>query len=178
MNDKSSLREAIILRKKSFSIIERERLSAIIIKRLEAHPRFLSSRTILFYYSLPDEVDTHNCIEKWSRQGKRILLPVVVGKNLEIRLYKSPKNLEKGAYHIEEPKGNAFVNYEQIELALIPGISFDKNGNRLGRGKGFYDRLLYRLAPYKIYKMGICFDFQKYNKIPTESHDISMDEVL
>ena len=75
---------------------------------------------------------------------------------------------------IEEPTGEAFTDYTQIDFAIIPGVSFDKNGNRLGRGKGYYDRLLPQLHSYNV---GICFDFQVSDEIPTESFDKPMHEV-
>lgn len=91
------------------------------------------------------------------------------------RRYTGPQNLQTGeAYHIEEPTGEAFTDYTQIDFAIIPGVSFDKNGNRLGRGKGYYDRLLPQLHSYNV---GICFDFQVSDEIPIESFDKPMHEV-
>ena len=107
---------------------------------------------------------------------KQILLPVVIGNDLELRLYTGPQDLKKGAYGIEEPVGEPFTDYASIDLAIIPGVAFDVHGNRLGRGKGYYDRLLPRLP--HIYKIGICFPFQLLEEVPTEALDVRMDEVL
>ena len=94
---------------------------------MEQHPLFIAAKTVLLYYSLGDEVQTHDFIEKWYRQ-KDILLPVVKGDILELRRYTGPQNLQTGeAYHIEEPTGEAFTDYTQIDFAIIPGVSFDKN---------------------------------------------------
>ena len=148
--------------------------SIALLNKLEQHPLFIAAKTVLLYYSLGDEVQTHDFIEKWYRQ-KDILLPVVKGDILELRRYTGPQNLQTGeAYHIEEPTGEAFTDYTQIDFAIIPGVSFDKNGNRLGRGKGYYDRLLPQLHSYNV---GICFDFQVSDEIPTESFDKPMHEV-
>ena len=130
---------------------------------------------MLLYHSLPDEVDTHAFIRRWSAQ-KRILLPVVKGYDLELRLYIGDDRLTEGAFHIDEPTGTAFTDYAAIDLAVIPGVAFDRRGNRLGRGKGYYDRLLPRIPT--AYKLGLCFPFQVLNQIPAEAHDIPMDEVL
>ena len=130
---------------------------------------------MLLYHSLPDEVDTHAFIRRWSAQ-KRILLPVVKGDDLELRLYTGDDRLTEGAFHIDEPTGTAFTDYAAIDLAVIPGVAFDRQGNRLGRGKGYYDRLLPRIPT--AYKLGLCFPFQVLNQIPAEAHDIPMDEVL
>ena len=149
--------------------------SADVLNRLEAHPVFRTAHTLLLYYSLPDEVNTHDFIRKWSAH-KQILLPVVIGDDLELRRYTGPADLKKGAYGIEEPVGEPFTDYDSIDLAIIPGVAFDTHGNRLGRGKGYYDRLLPRLP--HTYKIGICFPFQLVEEVPTEAQDVRMDEVL
>jgi 5-formyltetrahydrofolate cyclo-ligase len=76
-----------------------------------------------------------------------------------------------------EPTGPLFApeNYDEIELALIPGMAFDRAGHRLGRGKGYYDRLLPRL---KAQLLGICFPFQLLDEVPAESHDIPVGEII
>lgn len=148
--------------------------SAALLEKLEQHPRFASAHTVLLYYSLPDEVQTHRFVEKWHRQ-KRILLPVVKGDILELRIYTGKGCLKTSEpYHIEEPEGEAFTAYGEIDLSIIPGVSFDTQGNRLGRGKGYYDRLLPLLHTYNI---GICYGFQVSKEIPTEPFDLPMDEV-
>lgn len=144
------------------------------LKQLEQHPRFVSARTVLLYYSLNDEVQTHDFVDKWHRQ-KNILLPVVKGDVLELRLYQGRESLCTGtAYRIEEPTGEAFTRLEEIELAIVPGVSFDAEGHRLGRGKGYYDKLLPQLSSYNI---GICYAFQVSEHIPTEAFDQPMQEV-
>ncbi len=130
---------------------------------------------MLLYHSLPDEVDTHALIRRWAGR-KRILLPVVVGDDLELRLYAGDDRLAPGAFHIEEPRGEPFTDYAGIDLAVIPGVAFDRAGNRLGRGKGYYDRLLPRLAD--TYKIGLCYPFQLADSLPAEAHDVRMDEVV
>lgn len=135
---------------------------------------FQSAHTILLYHSLQDEVHTHDFIEKWSK-SKRIVLPVVIEDELELRSYSSPNDLAIGAYGILEPTGTPFHDYDSIDLAIIPGVAFDTAGCRLGRGKGYYDRLLPKLTAHKI---GVCFPFQFVDEVPAEELDIRMDEVL
>ena len=131
----------------------------------------------MLYYSLPDEVDTHTLVDSLLMSGKHILLPRVTGEGtMELRRYTGPSDLAQGAYNIMEPTGEVFDNYTDIDLAVIPGVAFDKDGNRMGRGKGYYDRLLPKLA--NTYKIGICLPFQLVEKIPTDKHDVRMDEVL
>lgn len=129
----------------------------------------------MLYHSLSDEVDTHAFIRKWSRK-KRILLPVVIGDNLELRIYTGPEDLAIGAYGIEEPIGEPFTDFAAIDFIAVPGVAFDRSGNRLGRGKGYYDRLLPRIP--SAFKAGICFPFQLVEEVPAESFDIRMDEII
>lgn len=149
--------------------------SAEILAALEIHPVFRAAKTVLLYHSLPDEVDIHDFIRKWCEK-KRILLPVVTGDELKLRTYSGPGNLAIGAYGIEEPTGEFFTDYSAIDLIVVPGVAFDRKGNRLGRGKGYYDRLLPQIP--SAYKAGICFSFQIVEEIPAEPFDICMDEVI
>lgn len=150
-------------------------LSANILAVLEAHPAFETASTVLLYHSLPDEVDTHAFIEKWCRQ-KKILLPVVRGNDLELRRYTSPDDLATGAFGILEPVGDPFTDYSSIDFIAVPGVAFDRRGNRLGRGKGYYDRLLPHLP--QAYRAGICFPYQWVEEVPAEPFDIPMHSVI
>ncbi|MDE6843571.1 MAG: 5-formyltetrahydrofolate cyclo-ligase, partial [Muribaculaceae bacterium] len=94
--------------------------------------------------------------------------------NLEILPYEQTR-LELGSFHIEEPTGDDLVDPSQIEMMVIPGVAFDRRGNRMGRGKGFYDRLL---QTAKATKIGVGYEFQLMDEIPTEEHDVPMDIVI
>ena len=173
--EKKELRNLITQKKKECTSEQLARWSSNLLSKLEAQPTFIQARTVLLYYSLPDEVQTHEFIERW-KDKKQIILPVVVGPTeLELRRYTGKNDLAKGAFGIEEPIGKPFNQMDEIDLAVIPGVGFDMQGNRLGRGKGYYDRLLPKIhAP----KIGICFRFQLVDKIPTNQYDCPMDEVL
>ena len=111
--------------------------------------------------------------------GKKVLLPEVIdGENMVIREYTGKHDLKEGAFHIMEPIGSLFPEekYQEIHLAIIPGMAFDQQGNRLGRGKGYYDRFLQKIP--QVYKIGICFPFQLVDEIPTEETDIKMDAIM
>lgn len=150
-------------------------LSVEALQRLEACEAFLQSDVVMLYYSLPDEVDTHRFVRQWAGK-KQVVLPVVVGDDLELRRYTGPQDLAVGAYGIEEPTGPPFEHPEQIGCIVVPGVAFDRQGNRLGRGKGYYDRLLPRLPQAR--KIGLCFPFQLVDKVPAEPFDIRMDEII
>ena len=134
-------------------------------------------KTIMMYYSLDDEVNTHETVDRLVAMGKRVVLPAVTGDTtMELRCYEGPKDLMGGFFHIMEPVGKTFTDFDTIDVAIIPGMGFDTRGNRLGRGKGYYDRFLARVPV--LYKIGVCFPFQKMPGIPADDNDIMMDEVI
>jgi 5-formyltetrahydrofolate cyclo-ligase len=148
--------------------------SVEIFNRLETHAIFHEAHTVLLFYSLKDEPDTHSFIEKWSGE-KEILLPALCGENLELRVYNGCEGLLRGAYGIWESSGRLFTDYASIDLAVIPGVAFDRSGNRLGRGKGYYDRLLPHISACKL---GVCFSFQLVENVPIGEFDVRMDEII
>lgn len=177
MISKLQLRKEIKNSKRQFTSQQLHELSFAVITRLLAHPRVKSAKTIMLYHSLPDEVDTHTIVDSLLMSGKTILLPSVTGEGtMELHRYNGPNDLQIGAYGIMEPTGELYTDYANIDLAVVPGVAFDHDGNRMGRGKGYYDRFL-PLVP-QAYKLGICFTFQKVDSIPTDEHDIRMDEVI
>ncbi len=172
--DKKTLRKFIRECKAKHTAEELERESRAVVRRLEAHELFRTAKTICLYASLPDEVDTHALIERY-RSEKRILLPSVKGNVIELHEYGCDDKTLTGDYGITESGGVVFADYDSIDLVIVPGMAFDRTGNRLGRGKGYYDRFLSLL---KASKVGICFDFQMVDSIPTLPHDIRMDVVI
>ena len=156
-------------------LLEAERIAAAdeVFEQLEKTAAFLLADKILMYHSLPDELSTHRFLDKWNGR-KRFFLPRVNGVNLEILPYDESR-LELGAFHIEEPTGENTVSADEIELVIVPGVAYDRRGNRLGRGKGFYDRLL---ASTRATKVGVGYEFQMVDEIPAEPHDVKMDMVI
>ena len=134
-----------------------------------------SPMLILLYWSLPDEVQTPALIERLHQLGHRVLLPVVTGNTIQLAEYSDTAGMTTGAFDIQEPVGEAFDNYDEIDLAFIPGRAFTTGGARLGRGKGYYDRLLTQMRCPLI---GVCFPFQIVEEIPMETHDIMLNEVI
>ena len=175
--DKAALRKEVRARKKKFSTEELIEQSRPIIEHVLTHPRLKESKTVLLYNSLPDEVYTHDLIQQLHTDGKAVLLPVVISDTeMELRLYHGSEAFETSTYGILEPTGEAFTDFSSIDFALIPGMAFDAQRNRLGRGNGYYDRFLPLLT--NAYKLGICFPFQFLPSIPTEETDIKVDECI
>ena len=151
---KQELRQLIRQRKQLHSVDE----SVVVTARLRRDPHYTHARTLLLYSALPDEVQTQPLLDELLSQGKTILLPRVV----------SDTNMEL--------TGQLFTDYKQIDIAVIPGMAFDREGHRLGRGKGYYDRFL-TLIP-DVYKIGMCFPWQMADNVPCAPHDIKMDAVI
>jgi len=174
--DKATLRREIRAAKKAVPFHEKLLRSDAIMRQVEQLPIFIGAETVLLYWSMEDEVQTHEFVERWYRK-KRILLPCVDGDLLRLRTYQGPDSMIAGEqFGIGEPTGEEYTDYDSIDLIIVPGVAFDRLGNRMGRGRGFYDRLLQQTA--HAYKIGVAFDFQLRDTIPTEPHDIAMDKVI
>lgn len=176
---KKELRRRMREKKRQFTQQQLDELSLPIVTRLKE--RLGDAQTILSYASLPDEVDTRQLNEDLVGEGRTVLLPKVLdGETMELRRYTGRQDLQEGPFHIMEPVGECFSDYSQIDVALIPGMAFDLQGHRLGRGKGYYDRFLSklhnRIGSYCV--IGVCFDFQKVEEVPTDEYDVPVDEVI
>ena len=174
--DKQELRKEIRNRKRQFSQDQLGELSLSAISKLRKHPKVMAAHTLLLYYSLPDEVNTHRFLGAWG-QAKRLLLPVVQGEDLVLRQYRPHAPLQCGAYHIAEPLGEAFTSYADIQLIVVPGVAFDAAGHRLGRGKGYYDRFLSQPQLLRVPTIGICYPCQLLAHVPVEPHDVCIGKV-
>lgn len=173
MMTKQEMRQMIRLRKQQHTADE----SSVVIARLKENPRFLQAQTLLIYSALPDEVQTQSLLDELTEAGKTVLLPKVVSsEDMELRRYTGTSSLQPGAYGIMEPVGERFTDYATIDIALVPGMAFDAQGHRLGRGKGYYDRFLAKVPD--VYKIGLCFSWQMVDEVPSEANDITMDEVM
>lgn len=149
--------------------------SEMILKRLEETELFRQASCIALYYSIPGEVQTADFLEKWFDK-KQLLLPLVVGDDLRLLPYKGKETLRPGAFGIPEPADQKPTVFEsEIDLIIVPGVAFDRQLNRMGRGKGYYDRLL---ATLQIPKIGICYDFQLQDTVPVEPFDKKMDLII
>lgn len=174
MIDKKELRAKVKLMRRMLTEAEKRRAADAIFSRLEKTAAFLMANNILMYHSLPDEVSTIEFLKKWSHR-KNFFLPRVNGVNLDILPYDAQR-LELGSFHIEEPTGDDLVDPESIELIVTPGVAYDRRGNRIGRGKGYYDRLLKETRATKI---GVAYHFQlSDDDIDVEPHDVPMDMVI
>ncbi len=157
-------------------------LSADVCRRLSS--LLADAKVVMAYWPLPDEVDIRPLLDMLATSGKTVLLPKVTGdETMELHRYTSRDEMAEGAFHIMEPTGPLFAAEEQIDVALIPGVAFDAACHRLGRGKGYYDRFLSRHLTASTSHpsprlIGVCFPFQRVADVPSETHDVVMDEVV
>lgn len=171
--EKKELRAHIKSLKKQHSKEQLMEQSEKILAKLEQHPDFIKSEKIMLYSALPDEVQTQAFLEKWHLQ-KTIILPTVVGDDIIPVEFGKDTSFAVGDFNILEPQNEPYKG--NFDLIIVPGVAFDHNGNRLGRGRGYYDRFLNHHLSVK--RIGICFDFQMVDEVPSEPFDIRMDEVI
>lgn len=151
--------------------------SARICNLLLSDRRLHDAATVISYAPLPDEVDVSAVTEWCRREGKTVLLPKVVSDTeMELRVCHGPDKLRAGRYNILEPTGPVAEPDSLTDaVALVPGMAFDREGYRLGRGKGYYDRFLARTS---VKTIGVAFPFQIVDAVPHDEHDMRVDDVV
>lgn len=171
--NKKEIRKEIKQLKGCLTDNEKIQSAISVFEKIEATDFFHHASNILLYNSLPDELSTKETIPKWDKI-KKIFLPRVNDSDLEILPFDASM-IEKGAFNIDEPIGDNLCDISVIDLIIIPAIAFDQDGNRIGRGKGYYDRLLQKASALKI---GVGYDFQIIPHIDSEPHDIPVDIIV
>ena len=159
----------------------REEKSRVIGEKLFALDAFRDARTVCFYVGMPTEVDTAPLIDAALALGKTVLVPFCNSKRGKLLFYRieNRKDLKKGVFGIWEPDPQKAcpADASAADCVLVPGLAFDRAKNRLGRGKGYYDKFLAKLDP-KVPKIGLAFSFQKVKSVPTAGHDVKLDNII
>ena len=172
---KKRMRREVKARKEAQSKDAYSAASQSIASKIELLPEFQQAKTVLAYWSMAGEVFTHDFVRKWA-QSKQMLLPVIEGDEMVIKEFNPEKELVTGVMKgLLEPEGHTFSDIHRIDFIVVPGIAFDRENNRLGRGKAYYDGFLKHV---KAYKAGICFEFQFFDDIPVDATDIKMNRVI
>lgn len=173
---KKAIRQRIKELKSNHSPGDLKQMSSTIVQQIEQHERFKAAKCVMAYWSLPDEVDTHQLIKRWSGE-KQFVLPVIKGRTLELRQFQGEEQMYESRYYgIMEPAGPAFTDYSSIDFVVVPGLAFTADGSRLGYGGGYYDRLLPQLV--NALKVAVAFPFQMVEEIPMAPYDVQVDEVV
>ena len=173
--EKQEIRKEIKSLVRKLSAEQRRSEAERLLQLFADEPHFQSAQRVLIYNPLPDEIDVLPILHKYKTQ-KQFFMPVVADDNtLKILPYTDEQKI--GAYGIGEPVGTEFIDISTIDLVIVPGVGFTADGYRLGRGKGYYDRLL---SGAKTYKIGVCYTCQIEPGIveTVEPHDVKMDKML
>ncbi len=178
-----------VLRKKFLNLLRSQKGEERIIKSKEIQKKlfslkeFVEAKIILFYASFDGEVETFTMMKLAQKLGKRIALPRIIKahkKILPVLIADPDKDLAQGPYGVQEPRASLqpMERLEDLDLVLVPGVVFDRNNNRLGRGVGYYDRFLASLPP-GIPTFGLAFDFQIIDSLPQQNrHDVAVSRVI
>ena len=170
---KIALRRLIRQRKKMFSQEQLQQKSQKICEKLQQLLDNINYKHIMLYYPLPDEVDVRPLFDR-IQANKCLILPTVLGDDIVPVSFTKDSTFKEGAFHILEPQNDCYNG--PIDVILVPGMAFDKKGNRLGRGKGYYDRFLQQHLQTST--IGVCFDFQLLDVVPSEDFDKKVDCVI
>jgi len=140
---------------------------------------FKKAKRVMFYMAFDGEVETKEMIRQAMRMGKIVAVPVCDPKERKIIPCQiGPRTkFKRGPYGIKEPLKKMPLPSEELDLVIVPGVAFDRKGNRLGRGKGYYDSFL-KTLPKKTYSIGLAFDFQIVRSLPVLPHDIKVKDIL
>lgn len=157
------------------NIKNKEALDNKIFNKIIELKEYKESKMILIYVSLKDEVDTFKLIEHSLRIGKKVAVPKCEGDNIVFYNINTLSDLQEGSFRILEPKTNEIINDFSDSICIIPGIAFDKENNRIGYGRGFYDRFLEK---YDGTKIGLTYAECICDRIDYEINDIKMDIVI
>lgn len=164
------------LRKEFLSLRNQITPEKVTVGMLKKYPEYISAQTVFCYISAHGEVDTYSLIEELLKT-KTVVVPYCLDTdgNMIASSIKSLGDLKEGKFGIPEPVSPMEFPKSEIDFVIVPGVSFDQNGYRLGYGKGYYDRFLKAISPYKL---GVCQKEFFVEDLPHDIHDIKMDSVL
>jgi len=179
IEQKAAIRARVRAGLEALSESERATASVEVCRRLKQQAIWQRARTVLFYAPVPGEVDVWPLAAEAIASGKQVALPRFdpsAGKYAAHRIGDPVRDLRIGRFGIREPgPGCARLATDRADLILVPGVAFDLRGNRLGRGRGYYDRLLAEVAGPRC---GVAFDAQIVAGLPREAHDLRMDMIV
>lgn len=177
---KADIRKEFLSARDAMGVEERSRTSALIRQRIFQHPKWRAAATVLFYVSFGSEVETHALITEALRFKKRVLVPLHDAATKDTPLSELKRFGDLGTTHRGVlqvlPEFRRPVDPSAVELALIPGIAFDRQGGRIGFGGGYFDRLLPKMP--NAFRMALAYAAQvSRTALPLESHDIRMQTI-
>ena len=175
MESKKDIRKRVLEKRNCIPDKEWEDKSRLICEKVVTHPFFLQADAIYCYVDYRREVGTAGIIEQAWMSGKKVASPKVLGDEMEFYYIQSFEDLEEGYKGIAEPKQTNLALDENV-LIIMPGAAFDATCNRIGYGKGYYDKYLQAHRDYKT--IAIAFELQIVEAIPAEVYDICPDIII
>jgi 5-formyltetrahydrofolate cyclo-ligase len=176
---KATLREQLRAEGARHTAAERQEGSRAICARLEAETVWQDARKVLAFMPLESEPDITGLFPQCLAGGRILALPrfdPVAGSYQAARVTDPATQLVRGRYGVLEPQPECpLLLLKELDFALVPGIGFSLNGRRLGRGKGYFDRMLCEVRGWKC---GVAFDWQVAVEIPSEQHDIHVNSIV
>jgi 5-formyltetrahydrofolate cyclo-ligase len=178
---KKSIREQAHANRKAQE--DKEALSAAICQKFVALDEFAHARTVMVYLDVRTEVRTRQSLPALLESGKRIVVPYCTDGQLDLFLLADMNELAVGMYKILEPveslrkQPGKWVEVEELDLVMVPGVAFDARGARMGHGFGYYDKLLEHVRP-DAPLVAMAFECQLFPEIPTQAHDVFMDKII
>lgn len=177
--DKNLVRKSVLHKRRELSALEKSKAELVMRESLFKWEVFKKAGVIHIFISKPDEPDTKPIIEHCLSSGKKIAVPLVLPNTYELfhSEIKSFDDLVSGIHGIKEPCPKKWIkiNPESFDLVIVPGVAFDRQGGRLGHGKGYYDRFLEHSCSFLL---ALAFDCQFLESVPTEFHDVPMNAIL
>ena len=174
---KRALRRQARARRDGMTPEERERMSKEVAANVLALPAVVDATTVMAFSSFGSEVDTGPIIERLERDGRRVALPRVEGRDIVAVAYRSDHRARPTSFGVMEPAEGEKLAPEAIDVVIVPGLAFDRSGHRVGYGRGFYDRFLATLGPDAL-TVGICFSAQLVDEVPHGEGDRTVDLVM
>lgn len=171
---KDQIRRQMKEKRRALSKNQIQSASKTILEKLLQTDAYRQAQIVCFYLSAFHEVDTAALAARIKADGKLGAVPVTDADG-QITLRENTGSYQTGAFGIREPVGTPIVSPQAVDLFVVPALAFDREKNRLGFGKGCYDRLL---ADARGIKIGIGYDFQLVDTLPCDAHDIKMDCIL
>jgi 5-formyltetrahydrofolate cyclo-ligase len=168
----------MLARRRSLSEEEFRSASRIIQQAFLETEEYRQAWSVAVYASIHHEVDTGLIVQTALESGKKVAFPAVVEHRLVFRQVKADSSMKSGVFGILEPCTDCRVfPPDEVDVFVLPGIAFDLKGERIGYGKGFYDKTLHRMEG-EGRLVGMCYDFQLVDEIVGEPHDVKMDLII
>lgn len=174
---KRSIRAQLLAERRARPIADCEGPSEGIQQRFLYSDFFRRASCMALYSAIQNEVLTDAVSTAALATGKKLVYPRVNGAELEFVSVRSLEELAPGAYGVLEPTGSHTIEFEDLDLVVVPGVAFDECGHRLGYGRGFYDRALLNCRTDCV-KVGFAYDFQLLKDLPSVAHDQKLSVLM